>query len=73
LSEKIASLADAHDRLDWPHDVVSAMRALKALADRVQGVVDSAATGGSKIGDLAATLSVGAKPDRTKRSKKQPR
>ena len=63
LSEKIASLADAHGRLDWPRDVVHAMQALKANADRLQALIDTASQSGSKIGDLAATMEAGAGPD----------
>lgn len=56
LSETISSLADAHERLDWPHDVVSAMWTLKAQAERVQAVVDAASASGAKIGHLAGAL-----------------
>jgi hypothetical protein len=60
LSETISSLVDAHGRLDWPHDVVRAMQALKANADRLQAVIDAASTSGAQIGDLAATMGAGA-------------
>lgn len=63
LSEQIASLADAHGRLDWPNDVVVAMQALKDEAERVQAVVDAATASGSKIGDLAATLDGASGPE----------
>ena len=56
LSEQIATLADAHERLDWPDDVVLAMQALKDQADRVQAVVDAATESSAKIGDLAAAM-----------------
>lgn len=56
LSEQIVSLADTHDRLDWPHDVVRAMHELKANAERLQTLIETASTSGSRIGDLAATM-----------------
>lgn len=59
LSEKISSLADVHGRLDWPHDVVSAMQALKVHADRLQALIDTAAQSGAKIGGLAAAMGAG--------------
>ena len=62
LSETIGSLADAHGRLDWPHDVVRAMQALKANAERLQAVIDAASASGSKIGELAARMGAATGP-----------
>jgi hypothetical protein len=64
LSETIISLADGRERVDWPHDVVSAMQMLKAHADRLQALIDTAAESGTKIGDLAARMdaAAGAEP-----------
>ena len=64
LSETIVSLVDVHERIDWPHDVVSAMQTLKAHADRLQALIDTAAESGTKIGDLAARMdaAAGAEP-----------
>ena len=63
MSEKISSLVGAHERLDWPNDVVRAMRALKVQAERLQAMVDAAAVSGSKIGDLAATMDAAPGPE----------
>ena len=56
LSDKISSLARTQRGIEWPARVVDAMRALKDHADRLQALADTAAAGGSKIGDLAATM-----------------
>ena len=63
LSETISSLVDTHARLDWPQDVVGAMQALKAHADRLQALIDTASKSGGKIGDLAARLDATSGPE----------
>ena len=51
------------DRLDWPQDVVCAMQVLKAHADRLQALVDTASQSGCKIGDLAARMDATSGPE----------